>query len=73
MKEPVAILYDPDGERVIVGDPVNNAPRLAPEKASVAEVSDPLRPLPDTATLIPCGPPVGETTSEGPAVIVRFA
>lgn len=71
VKEPVAILYDPDGERVIVGDPVNNAPRPPPEKASVAEVSDPLRPLPDTATLIPCGPPVGESTSEGPAVTVN--
>ena len=73
VKEPVTILYNPDGERVIVGDPVNNAPRPTPEKASVVEVSELPKPLPDTATLIPCGPLVGETVREGTLVIVNCA
>ena len=73
VKEPVTILYDPDDKRVIVGDPANNAPPPELVKVSVVEVSELLKPLPDTATLIPCGPLVGETVREGAVVTVNCA
>jgi hypothetical protein len=75
VKEPIAILNVPDADSVGLFVPVNNAP--PPEggvKISVAgEVSELLKPLPDTATLIPCGPLVGETVREGTLVIVNCA
>ena len=73
VNEPVAILNVPDGDRVGLFVPVNNAPPPELVKVSVVEVSELLKPLPDTATLIPCGPLVGETVREGAVVTVNCA
>jgi hypothetical protein len=73
MNEPVAILNVPDADSVGLFVPVNNAPPPELVKVSVAEVSELLKPLPDTATLIPCGPLVGETDREGAVVTVNGA
>lgn len=74
VNEPVAILNVPDADSVGLFVPVNNAPPPELVKVSVAgEVSELLKPLPDTATLIPCEPVSGETASEGTAVTVNGA
>jgi hypothetical protein len=73
VNEPVAILNVPDGDSVGLFVPVNNAPPPELVKVSVVEVSELLKPLPDTATLIPCGPLVGESVSVGFWVIVNGA
>jgi hypothetical protein len=73
VNEPVAILNVPDADSVGLFVPVNNAPPPELVKVSVAEVSELLKPLPDTATLIPCGPLVGETVSVGIWVITNCA
>ena len=73
VNEPVAILNAPDADSVGLFVPVNNAPPPELVKVSVVEVSELLKPLPDTATLIPCGPLVGETVREGAVVTVNGA
>jgi hypothetical protein len=71
VKVPAKFLKDPELVMVKVGEPENNAP--PPVNVSTPDVSEPLKPVPDTETLSPCPPVNGETARVGLAVTVNGA
>jgi hypothetical protein len=70
VKVPAKFSKGPEIVGVIVGEPENSAPP-GPVKVSTADVSEPLKPVPDTETLSPCPPVIGETVSVGAVMILK--